>query len=81
MAALGEMANEKVHFHFPRAVLVIEIDRRCGADDCRMRNQISLTKVEAIRYRGFNCSECDRWTDDRLSQSELPDSWREDTVN
>jgi hypothetical protein len=71
------MAKDRTSFHFPRQVLVIEIDRRCSTEECRARNQISLTKTEAIEYRGFNCAECERWNDDRLSQSEMPDSWHE----
>ena len=82
MAAVkGDMPKSKSQFYFPREVLVIEIDRRCAADDCNQRNQISLTKAEAIGYRGFNCSECERWNDDRLNQSEMPESWNEDSIN
>ena len=75
------MSKPKTNFYFPRDVLVIEIDRRCSSDECRARNQISLTKPEAIQYRGFNCSECESWNDDRLTQSEMPDSWREESVH
>jgi hypothetical protein len=75
------MAKIKTSLHFPREVLVIEIDRRCAADECRARNQISLTKPNAIQYRGFNCSECETWNDDRLTQSEMPDSWNTDSVH
>ncbi len=75
------MTKEKSQFHFPRKVLLIEIDRRCAADECRARNQISLTKAEAFEYRGFNWAECERWNDDRLSQSETPESWPDGSVN
>ena len=75
------MPKAKSQFYFPREVLVIEIDRRCAADDCDHRNQISLTKAEAIGYRGFNCSECERWNEDRLNQSEKPVSWDEDSLH
>lgn len=75
------MAREKSQFYFPREVLVIEIDRRCAADECRARNQISLTKAEAFEYRGFNCSECESWNEDRLKQAETPESWPEGSVN
>jgi hypothetical protein len=71
------MQREKTQFYFPRTPLLIEIDRRCAYDDCRKRDQISLTKMEAIDYRGFNCLQCERWNDDRLNQSELPESWTE----
>ena len=69
------MTKPKSKFYFPRTTLVIEIDRRCT--ECGKRNHISLTKPEAIGYRGFNCSECESWNDDRLSPSEEPDSWNE----
>jgi hypothetical protein len=59
---------------------VIEIERRCAAAECGKRNHISLTKAEAIGYRGFNCSECESWNDDRLSRAEMPDSWTESDV-
>ena len=71
------MTKPKAKFYFPRETLVIEIHRRCGADECRKRNQIGLTKAEAIEYRGFHCSACEHWNDDRLSQVEMPDSWNE----
>jgi hypothetical protein len=74
-------AKKKPQFYFPREALVVEITRRCAAEDCRARNEISLTKVEAIEYRGFNCSECEIWNDDRLTQSEMPDSWHEGRIN
>src|SRR5438552_16672528 len=62
-------------FHFPRTPLLIEIERRCAFSDCGAKNQIGLTKDEAIEYRGFECSKCERWNHDRLNQFELPDSW------
>jgi hypothetical protein len=71
------MTKPKSKFYFPRTTLVIEIERRCGIDECRKRNHISLTKTQAIEYRGFNCSECESWNDDRLSRSETPDSWHD----
>ena len=69
------MDKQSSRFHFPREVLVIEIERRCIFVDCHGRNQIGLTKAEAIEYRGFHCSHCERWNDDQLKQSEVPDSW------
>ncbi len=75
------MTKEKTEFYFPRDVLVIEIDRRCVAEECGARNHISLTRTEAIEYRGFNCAECERWNDDRLSESELPESWHDDSIH
>jgi hypothetical protein len=71
------MTRPKSKFYFPRATLVIEIQRRCGIEGCGKRNHISLTRTQAIEYRGFNCTECESWNDDRLSGSEIPDSWNE----
>ena len=65
-------------FHFPREVLLIEIDRRCADPDCGRKNLIGLTKPEAIQYRGFDCLHCGRWNDDQLSDSELPVTWFRD---
>ena len=69
------MDKQSSRFHFPREVLLIEIERRCIFLDCHGRNQVGLTKAEAIEYRGFHCSHCERWNDDQLKGSELPDSW------
>ena len=75
------MSKEKARFQFPREVLVIEIERRCAGDECRAKNQISLTKAEAIRYRGFLCSVCESWNDDRLSPTEMPESWLDESIH
>jgi hypothetical protein len=70
------MQTKRKHsFHFPRTTLLIEIERRCKFPDCAARNQISLTKQEAIEYRGFECLQCERRNEDRLGHSELPGSW------
>jgi len=71
------MIRPKSKFYFPRKTLVIEIDRRCNADGCGKRNHISLTRTEAIEYRGFDCAECETWNDDSLSPLEMPDSWHD----
>jgi hypothetical protein len=68
-------AKQKQGFHFPRTTLLVEILRRCALSDCGARNQISLTKQEAIEYRGFECFQCKRWNEDRVSHSELPGHW------
>jgi hypothetical protein len=65
-----------VSFHFPREPLLIEIERRCSFTGCSARNHIGLTKSEAIEYRGFDCSQCEEWNDDRLNPREIPDAWR-----
>jgi hypothetical protein len=67
--------KQKQSFNFPRTTLLVEIERRCALPDCNARNQIGLTKQEAIEYRGFECCQCKRWNEDRTSPSELPDSW------
>ena len=69
------MTRADSKFYFPRTPLLVEIERRCAFADCGLRNQIGLTKDEAIEYRGFNCSQCERWNEDRLNQFEIPDSW------
>jgi len=67
--------KRKLSFSFPREPLLVEIERRCSFPDCGGKNAIGLTKSEAIEYRGFDCSKCERWNTDRLSQRELPESW------
>jgi len=72
------MTKAESKFFFPRTPLLVQIERRCAFPDCVLRNQISLTKAEAIEYRGFNCSQCERWNEDQLSRLEMPDSWGAD---
>lgn len=62
-------------FEFPREVLLVEIERYCSFPDCRAHNRISLTKSEAIGYRGFDCVKCQRWSDDKVDVATLPESW------
>ena len=62
---------------FPREVLLVEIERRCAFPDCSARNLVSLTKPEAIDYRGFECFLCERWNDDGLRDADVPDWWNE----
>ncbi|MFS8086285.1 MAG: hypothetical protein ACMG6H_11705 [Acidobacteriota bacterium] len=68
-------SKPRQNFYFPRTTLLVEIERRCSFPDCAARNQIGLTKQEAIEYRGFDCCQCERWNDDRMNQRELSDSW------
>ena len=67
--------KSRARFHFPREVLLVEIERRCTFVDCGFRNRVSLTKAEAISYRGFRCDKCDRWNDDAVAREDLPASW------
>ena len=67
--------KRRINFHFPREPLLVEIDRRCTFPDCGARNQVGLTKSEAIEYRGFDCIQCERWNDDELKAGEVPGAW------
>lgn len=62
---------------FPREVLLVEIERRCGDPACNARVFVGLTKDEARAYTGFVCERCERWTDDSLSERDIPDWWEE----
>ena len=66
---------------FPRETLLVEIERRCTFTGCGAKNQIGLTKSEAIEYRGFDCEQCEEWNDDRLNQRDIPGSWLEQIPN
>jgi len=72
--------KSSVQLHFPREVLLVEIERRCVFPDCAFRNRLSLTKAEAIGYRGFRCGKCDRWNDDAVAREDLPSSWKLDLI-
>jgi len=63
--------------HIERRVLLFEIERRCSFADCNQRVFIGLTKAEAFDYRGFECTVCERWNDDALTQRDVPDWWDE----
>jgi len=67
--------KRKHKFHFPRTPLLVEIERRCAFADCGAKNQIGLTKQEAIEYRGFECFQCQHWNDDSLNPRDLPNQW------
>lgn len=65
----------RTRFHFPRETILMEIERRCAIPGCETMNHIGLTKLEAIEYRGFECSKCKSWNSDRVNELELPESW------
>lgn len=67
--------KSQTEFKFPRETLLIEIERRCTFAECGGKNQVGLTKTEAFEYRGFDCTHCEQWNDDRLSPKEMPESW------
>jgi hypothetical protein len=36
-----------------------------------------LTKEEARAYNGFECSRCERWNEDALTERDIPEWWEE----
>lgn len=60
-----------------RAVLLVEIERRCAAVECRAKARIGLTKEEARAYTGFKCERCEQWHDDGLAARDIPEWWEE----
>ena len=62
---------------FPRAVLLVEIERRCDDALCGARSRMGLTKEEARAYTGFKCERCERWNPDALSERDIPEWWEE----
>lgn len=62
----------------PRQVLLVEIERRCAVDnECNARARIGLTKEEARAYCGFTCERCERWNEDVLVETDVPEWWEE----
>jgi hypothetical protein len=62
---------------FPREVLLVEVERRCGEPLCGARTRVSLTKAQARAYTGFECARCGRWYADTLSERDIPEWWKE----
>ncbi|HST52346.1 MAG TPA: hypothetical protein VLJ61_10090 [Pyrinomonadaceae bacterium] len=62
---------------FPREVLLVEVERRCGEASCGARARLALTKAEARAYTGFECARCERWNADALSERDIPEWWEE----
>jgi hypothetical protein len=62
---------------FPREVLLVEVERRCGEPLCGARMRVSLTKAQARTYTGFECARCGRWYADALSERDIPEWWEE----
>ena len=62
---------------FPRELLLIEVERWCGDHACNARTRVSLTKAEARDYTGFECSRCERWNEDALTERDIPEWWEE----
>ena len=64
----------------PRAVLLVEIERRCRDAQCNARTRIGLTLIEARAYCGFECERCGRSWDDLLTERDVPEWWEELTI-
>jgi phage FluMu protein Com len=62
---------------FPREVLLVEVERRCGDPACNARARVALTKAEARAYTGFECPRCERWNADALAERDVPEWWEE----
>lgn len=62
---------------FPRAVLLVEIERHCADTNCNARTRVGLTKEEARLYEGFECERCELWQADALTEHDIPDWWEE----
>lgn len=65
---------------FPREVLLVEIERRCGIAGCGARTRVGVTKEEARAYTGFECERCEGWNEDVLTERDIPDWWEELTI-
>jgi hypothetical protein len=69
------MRNHSIRIE--RQVLLFEIERRCGFNDCAERLFLGLTKREALDYTGFECHVCKCWNEDSLTKKDAPDWWDE----
>ena len=61
----------------PRELLLVQVERWCGDHACNARTRVSLTKAEARDYTGFECSRCERWNEDALTERDVPEWWEE----
>jgi hypothetical protein len=72
-----EMQKTRATIEIPRELLLVEIERRCPAPRCNARVRIGLTKDEARSYAGFECERCNQWSDDQLTERDVPEWWEE----
>ncbi len=71
------MGKAKSRIQFPRQLLLVEIERRCSDSYCNARVALGLTKEEAREYHGFKCERCELWTEDLLTERDIPEWWEE----
>lgn len=71
------MDKVKGRIQFPRQLLLVEIERRCSDPACNARVRFGLTKEEARTFDGFKCERCEQWTEDVLTERDIPEWWEE----
>ena len=74
---MTEKAKVKRRVVIARAVLLVEIERRCAAPACNAKMRVGLTKEEARAYTGFKCERCEQWNKDALAERDIPDWWEQ----
>ena len=74
---MAEKAKVKHRLVISRAVLLVEIERRCADPACAAKMRLGLTKEEARAYTGFKCERCEQTWDDALAERDIPDWWEE----
>ncbi len=71
------MEKAKRRIQFPRQLLLVEIERRCSDPACNARVTVGLTKEEARTFNGFECERCELWSEDVLTERDVPEWWGE----
>jgi hypothetical protein len=71
------MSKAKSRIQFPRHLLLVEIERRCSDSYCNARVMLGLTKEEAREYHGFKCERCELWSEDALTERDIPEWWEQ----
>ncbi len=74
---MTEKAQVKHRLVIARAVLLVEIERRCADPACNAKMRLGLTKEEARTFTGFKCERCEQTWDDALAERDIPDWWEE----
>ena len=73
----GMKDGRQGRFGFTRALLLLEVERRCALGGCAQSRRVALTKAEARGYVGFTCERCASWNEDRLAERDVPEWWDE----